>query len=80
MKFVADITDTTDVVTKEYVDGTNIANFPTYLVGTLKDTNYIGPMLSIWQERYYQIFDDVFKPLTTQYAFRKKITKMLINQ
>ena len=80
MKFVANITDTTDVVTKEYVDGTNIANFPTYLVGTLKGSNYIGATLSIWQESYNQVFRDVFKPLTTQYAFKKKITKMLINQ
>ena len=80
MKFVADITDTMDVVTKEYVDGTNIANFPTYLVDTLKDTNYIGAILGIWQEPYYQFFEDVFKPLTTQHAFKKKITKMLINQ
>ena len=79
MKFVANIVDTTDVVTKEYVDTQDAGNLTT-VESNIRGTNIIGAYIAMWEESYWQkvlAFEDTLQWKT---GFDQKIAKVFANQ
>jgi hypothetical protein len=79
MKFVADIVDTTDVVTKEYVDTQDAVNLTTVRSDILS-TNMITAYISIWEESYYQKILSLEDALQWKTGFDQKIANVFANQ
>ena len=79
MKFVADITDTMDVVTKEYVDTQDAGNLTTVRSNILS-TNIINARISTWKEGYWLKVLSFEEMLQHKIGFDKKIANVFANQ
>lgn len=78
MKFVAEVTDNLDVVTKEYVD-TLYSTFVQKLISNESQTNYIGAMIDIWTEGVYSRILNLFRPFCNLYTFNQKLGNIFGN-